>query len=85
MESKVTRFSQRSPVTLIIGYSFLLPVHGIATVWTMSGPEATIGLRPSIRAIRTKRTTCTSVQATSAGTLASGVTAGLSVLSQNNN
>ena len=83
MASMVTRSSQRSLVTLIIGYSFLLPVIGAATSLTMSGPTATIGLRPSLRAIRAARTSSASFQATSTGTTTTGTTAYPSVPSQN--
>ena len=50
----------------------------------MSGLAATIGLRPSVRTIRSARTACASIQAASTGaSAASGPTADLSVLSQN--
>ena len=87
MASTVTRFSQRSPDIRINGYSFLLPVIGAAAICTRSGLTATLGLRPSIRAVRAARTAWASIQAqaTSAGAAPSGATAYPSVLSQNNN
>ena len=83
MASKVTRFSQRSPVTRITGYSFLLPVVDTTTTLTLSDPTAPIGHRPSKRTTRTTRTAWASIQATSSGTTATGMTAGQFVLSQN--
>ena len=83
MASTVTRSSQRSPVTRIIGSSFLLPVIGKPTVCTVSGLAAIIGLRPSI--IRATRTTCTSIQTASAGATTAGTSATLSVPFQNKN
>ena len=50
----------------------------------MSGSTATIGRRPSIRAVRAMRTTWTSVQAIYTGTAAVGTAAGLFVPFQNN-
>ena len=83
MASTVIRFSQRSPVTRIIGYSFLLPVVGTTTTLTLPDPTDPIGHRPSIRTTRTARTAWASIQATSAGTTATGITADPFVLSQN--
>ena len=83
MASTVTRFSQRSLVTQIIGYSFLLPVVGATTICTVSGPTAAIGLRPSIWSVRATRAAWASIQAASAGTAATGTTADPSVPSQN--
>ena len=85
MASTVAKSSQRSPVTRIIGYSFLLPVIGTTTAFTMSDPTAIIGHRPSIRTIRAARTAWTSIQAATAGTSTTGISADLSVLSQNKN
>ena len=85
MASKVTRFSQRSPVIRTIGSSFLLLVIGAATLLPVSESAATIGLRPSIWAIRTARSTCASIQAASTVSATTGTTANLSVLSQNKN
>ena len=85
MASTVTRFSQRSPVTRIIGYSFLLPVIGATATFTLSDCTASIGHRPSVRTIRATRTMCTSIQASSAGAATSGISAPLFVLSQNKN
>ena len=83
MASTVKRFSQRNPVTRIIGYFFLLPVFGATTALALSDPTDAIGHRPSIRAIRATRTAVTSIQAVSAGTTTADSTAYLSVLSQN--
>ena len=83
MESKVAKSSQRSPVILITGYSFLLLVLGPSTTITISDPAVAIGHRPSIRTTRTTRTTCSSIQATSAGPTKTGMTATPFVLSQN--
>ena len=83
MASTVTRSSQKSPVTRIIGYSFLLPVIGTATTLTMLDPTAIIGHRPFLRTVRTTRSACPSIQAASAITTPSGLTADPSVLSQN--
>ena len=85
MASTVTRFSQRSPVTRIIGYSFLLPVIGATATFTLSDCTASIGHRPSVRIIRATRTMCTSIQASSAGAATFGISAPLFVLSQNKN
>ena len=81
MASTVTRFSQRSPVTQINGYFFLLPVIGTETVWAVSGPTAPIGLRPLIRG--TARTARSSFQAAYPGKATTGTTADPSVSSQN--
>ena len=85
MASMAVRSSQRSPVTRTTGSSFLLPVIGATTALAVSGPMATIGLRPSVRPFRAKRTTWASLQTPSSGTTASGTSADPSVLSQNNN
>ena len=67
MASTVTRFSQRSPVTQIIGYSFPPQVTGSIPFSTMSVPTAATGLRLSIRTTRTTRGTSASIPAMSAG------------------
>ena len=82
MASMVTRSSQRSPVTQINGYSFLLPVFGAKTAFTMSDSTATIGHRSSIRSVRAPRAACSSIQSTPLGTTSTGIPAYLSVLSQ---
>ena len=84
MASTVTRSSQRSPVTQVIGYFFLQPVVGATTALTMSDPPVAIGHRTSIRSnIRTMRGAWASVQEASAGSEAVGIAASLFVLSQN--
>ena len=84
MESTVTWFSQRSPVTQINGYSFLLPVIGAAAIWKVSGHTASIGLRLSIRTLRAPSAACSSVRASSLKNATPGTSAYPSVPSLNN-
>ena len=85
MESTVTRSSQKSPDIRTIGSSFLLPVIGTTTTLTWSDPSVTIGHRPSIRTIRATRTFGSSIHPAPARSTTAGLSAFLSVLSQNKN
>ena len=85
MASTVTRFSQRSPVTQIIGYSFPPMVTGAIPVSPVSVPSATTGLRLSIRTARTARGASTSIPTMSTGNTATTVTTGFPFVQFQNN